>query len=456
MHLIMTGQSADEFGGDSRNADARVALPPQMEAVARYYETTAPERLAEPSEWPDPSERVRFARRAASSLEPPTAAPAIANVRLVNVWGDARLEVVASDMRNGRILAGEPYAPDVALRQIAAVPNPAHIEPVDLDGDGVLDFLVGNLGSFTPADHNRGSVVWLKGQKTGPYLPLSIDGWPRVADVRAADADGDSRPDLAAAAFGWRKTGHFTILRNLTSDYANPSFDAVRIDGRSGGIHVEPQDLNGDGLTDFVVLVAQEHETVVAFLNRGGMQFVAQTIYTAPHPNWGSSGIQVTDIDQDGDPDVLLTNGDAFDDEVIKPYHGITWLENRGTYPFTERRLADLPGVHRAQAADLDGDGDLDIVACALVPATTADTADLASIVWLEREKDGRFTRHTLEKGVPRHATLEAADFDGDGDVDLVVGNFHLGGSARDEVQVWENLRVSRSSATRTGGRASN
>ena len=64
--------------------------------------------------------------------------------------------------------------------------------------------------------------------------------------------------------------------------------------------------------------------------------------------------------------DVLLTHGDTFDDFVLKPYHGVIWLENTGTFPFVEHRLATLPGAQRAQAADLDGDGDLDIVASAL------------------------------------------------------------------------------------------
>ena len=90
-------------------------------------------------------------------------------------------------------------------------------------------------------------------------------------------------------------------------------------------------------------------------------------IYAAPHPNWGSSGIELVDLDKDGDLDVLLTHGDTFDDGIVKPYHGIQWLENTGGYPFVEHTLAQMPGVHRAQAADLDGDGDLDIVAAALL-----------------------------------------------------------------------------------------
>jgi hypothetical protein len=441
MHLLMTGQPQPP--GPPGSAHGGVALPPEMSAVAEYYEAAAPEKLPPGPGWPAVSGKLPFARRTAKAADPSTP-PAVANVRLVDLNGDGRLEVVASDMREGAILSGRPYDATPVMTRIAGTPHPAHIEPTDFDGDGIVDFLVGDLGTFLPADHDRGAVVWLRGQKEGPYLPLSLDGWPRVSDVRAADLDGDGKRDLAVAAFGWRRTGHLTILKNDTTDYMRPSFLPVKVDPRTGAIHAEPVDLNGDRHMDLVVLFAQEHETVVVFLNRGaGLAFDAQAIYTAPHPNWGSSGIQVVDLDADGDMDVLLTHGDTFDDEVVKPYHGIQWLENRGTFPFTEHRLAYMPGVHRAQAADLDGDGDLDIVASALLSAPANETRELPSVVWLEQVRPRVFERHTLELGRPYHATLDTGDFDQDGDVDFVVGRFTFGGQEQSEagsVEIWENL----------------
>ncbi len=130
-------------------------------------------------------------------------------------------------------------------------------------------------------------------------------------------------------------------------------------------------------------------------------------IYAAPHPNWGSSGIQLVDLDKDGDLDVLLTHGDTFDDGIVKPYHGIQWLENTGGYPFVEHTLAQMPGVHRAQAADLDGDGDLDIVASALLAGgSDVDEKTLPALVWLEQTKPGRLRAAHDRDGLPapRHA----------------------------------------------------
>src|SRR4029077_17965336 len=122
-----------------------------------------------------------------------------------------------------------------------------------------------------------------------------------------------------------------------------------------------------DGHLDFVALISQQHEAVVAFLGDGKGGFRKEVIDQAPHPAWGSSGLALVDLDGDGDLDVLVTNGDMLDDFQLKPYHGIRWLENRGSFPFVAHALAPMFAAMRAQAADLDGDGDMDVVACALL-----------------------------------------------------------------------------------------
>ena len=432
----MTGLALTHTGAP-RGKEIPLDVP--MEDIVAYYESKAPRELPPPASWPEPSNApVAFARHSMSV--PGDLVPAVANVRLFTMAPTRGLEVFAADMSNGLVLRGSPARPEAGLSVIARVPNPCHTQAVDLDKDGVMDLLVADLGSVTPGDQTRGTIVWLRGLADGRFEPRTLaSGLPRVADVEAADFDGDGDLDLVVAAFGWREVGATLLYENRTTDWSSPVFVAREIDWRQGAIHVPVTDLDKDGRPDFVGLISQHHETVVAFLNQGG-SLAPKTIYTAPHPGWGSSGIELVDLDKDGRLDALLTNGDMLDEFLLKPYHGITWLQNSGSFPFVEHVLAPLNGVHRAQAADLDGDGDLDVVACTLIPGMAKYGKPLPSLVWLEQTGPGNFARHALEMG-GYHASLDVGDVDGDGDLDVVTGNFQVDGQRTATwVEVWENL----------------
>jgi hypothetical protein len=369
-------------------------------------------------------------------------------------------------MVNGKVLWLKPYEPSAKLRVVSeAIPNPAHVEVADLDGDGIKDLLVANLGRAAPTDERVGSVVWLKGRAEGSFMPFTLaDGLGRVADVRAADFDGDGDRDLIVAEFGWLKTGGIHLLENRTTIAEKPRFVPTTIDSRHGGIHVPVADLNGDGRPDFVALISQEHEKVVAYLNQGNDHFQPRDIYQAPHPAFGSSGIQLVDLDGDGDQDVLMTNGDSLDSQTLRPYHGVQWLENRGSYPFLCHPLTPMYGVHRAVAVDIEGDGDLDIVAVGFLPGAFYEAPrrvmELDSVILLEQIAPGQFVRHSLETIGCDHLTCDLADYDGDGRADLVMGNAFVedivitisDDSQLDGVVLWKNLGSHRREGARASG----
>jgi FG-GAP-like repeat len=402
---------------------------PSFASVVAYYQHRAPESLPIlQREVPANECSVRFERtgyRPSKGL----LSSGVANVRFVHLSDQRKLDVIACDMVNGKVFLLKPYEPGAELRVVTdAVPHPAHAEVVDLDRDGIKDLLVANLGSAVVTDERHGSVVWLKGMRDGSFTPFTLaSALGRVTDAQAADFDGDGDLDVVVAEFGWLKTGRIVLLENRTTDASRPVFAPSTIDPRHGTIHVPATDLNDDGRPDFVALISQEHETIVAFLNAGEDRFHPEVIYAAPHPAFGSSGIQLVDLDGDGDQDVLLANGDSTDAEMLRPYHGVQWLENQGSYPFLCHRLTSLYGVHRAVAADLDGDGDLDIVAVSFLPGgfyhRLCREMDLDTVIVLEQTAPGRFVRHSLETVTCDHTTCDLGDFDADGKVDLVTGN---------------------------------
>ena len=57
----------------------------------------------------------------------------------------------------------------------------------------------------------------------------------------------------------------------------------------------------------------------MAFLNRGPGAVREEDDLRGTHPAWGSTGIELVDLDGDGDLDVLMTNGDTLDDATVKP-----------------------------------------------------------------------------------------------------------------------------------------
>ncbi len=403
--------------------------PPPIHQTVAYYRSLAPAQIA----LPQPPEAqtqmgVKFIPQPFDLDQATDVQPGIAHLRWTDLEQDGNPVLLVCDMRRGYVSALNLRDPDPRPRILGQLDNPCHVESCDLDGDRMVDLVVAELGSFRAGDHNRGQVVWLRRQQTpGNYEKIVIaSGLGRVANNQPVDIDGDGDLDVIVAEFGYHKTGKTALLRNTAASGDRPQFELEVLDHRPGASHIQVHDLNRDGRPDFLALISQEYECVTAFLNQGHGQFQQHTIWAAPDPTFGSTSIQLVDLDQDGDIDILYTNGDTFDDQYVKPSHGVQWLENLANSQFACRRLTDLPGAHGARTGDFDRDGDLDVVAVSwlhdqLYPVS-AVSGPTASIVYLEQTSPGTFARHTLEVGLPCHAALEVADFDDDGDLDFAVG----------------------------------
>lgn len=421
-----------------------LAVPSKSDVIA-YYQSLAPESLTvvapKNADTSAPGLRFENSPTSLSVIEP----PAVSFIKWCVLEKDQPERLVFTDMRSGEIRM---VAPDQSLDKcelLTTCSHPAHIEPCDLNGDGDLELVIAELGSLQSGDHARGAVIWLQRVDDQWKQRLLLTGIGRVADVQVADFDKDGDQDLLVAEFGHFRTGRIVLLENESLINGVPKFRVHVLDERHGTIHVPVADLNRDGHLDFVALISQEYEVVEAFLNRGDGTFRREPIFSGHDPAFGSSGIQIVDLDGDNDLDVLYSNGDTFGSEHLKPYHGIYWLENPEEFPFKDHLLANMVGVQKAVAGDVDSDGDLDVVAAGLMPKNLLVSPKLQShdsLIWLEQTTPGTFVRHGLERAQFYHAGLELADFDRDGDVDIAVGNMHREDGPRQPwLTVWKNLR---------------
>ena len=403
-------------------------VEPDEARVVAYFEALAPEVLEFPRP-PSAAHASPFRFRQQIGLAP----RGVEEVGVSSLlWhlpdGSSTGQLLLCDMRQG--LVGQvklDFEPE--FQQFATLKHPAILEPADLDTDGRVDYLVGELGSFLPQDHNRGQVVWIRQDAQGRWISRVLASeLGRVAHAVDGDFDGDGDRDVLVAEFGWFKTGKIFLLKRTGGENDDPQFETVTVDPRHGASHLRKIDWDSDGDLDFVALISQEHEKVELFLQEPEGRFRIQTIFAAADPNFGSSGIELVDLDRDGDMDVLLTNGDAVDSFQVKPFHAVRWLENRGSFPFDEHVLTTMPGVYKAVAADFDDDQDLDVAAISFPPETVhmlsgqrPPSYDL--LVFLEQTAPGKFERHPVKIPIGGLA-LAAGDFDGDGDADLASGHF--------------------------------
>jgi hypothetical protein len=197
--------------------------------------------------------------------------------------------------------------------------------------------------------------------------------------VYATDVDGDGDTDVLSASANDNKIAWYENIGGSPPGFT----ERVISTSANGAVSVYATDVDGDGDTD--VLSASYYDDKIAWYESDGGSppiFTERVISTLAD---GASSVYATDVDGDGDADVLSTSW---------PDNKIAWYENLGTWPpiFGEHVISTAAnGASSVYATDVDGDGDTDVLS-----ASQGDD----KIAWYEnvrrrpiRLRDGRGRR---------------------------------------------------------------
>jgi hypothetical protein len=322
------------------------------------------------------------------------------------------------------------------------VPRP---QLVDIDGDGDQDlFVQERTGELMYFEREGGRWVW----RTDRYQDLDIAEWFRFADI-----NGDGLTDLMAESRysyirawlnqGTRSNARFVMVADTVKDAdGKPLFadrqnilNVVDIDcngrldlfigqitGTIDRYEAEPG-ASADGLPRFR-RITERWEGIEIL---GGTPAGPSATGSGPTRH-GANTMGFGDVDNDGDLDLFW--GDFFEP-------GVLLMENTGTCAHPSLRSTprtfpvDNPlrttGYNAPAPGDIDGDGDLDLVIGVIGGAFNASRSGSNNLYQVEQTAKGVFDVITARAiptiDVGSESTPALTDYDGDGDLDLLVGN---------------------------------
>jgi hypothetical protein len=344
-------------------------------------------------------------------------------VRLLDMNGDRRLDIAIVDSDRILWLENPNWTEHVILQGQTKKDNVC-FAPHDIDGDGQLDFAVG--ADWRPADTKTGGTIqWITGGKNpaGSWTLHPIGEHPTTHRMNFADLDLDGKPELIVSPLMGKETTRPNFAEHGTPllAYKVPA-DPVKGPWESqvlcDDVHVshnfQVTDMDGDKQPE-ILLVSFEGVSLLERPKDGGKW--KRTLIGAGNqetsPNKGASEIKRGKLA--GGKDYIAT---------IEPWHGhqvVVYTRPTDGTLWTRRVLdEDLKWGHAVACVNLDGDEDDELVIG--VRDNASDTSKCGVRIYDPQDAAaGKWSRQIVDPGSVAIEDLAAGDLNGDGKPDIVA-----------------------------------
>lgn len=249
---------------------------------------------------------------------------------------------------------------DQSKTLLDSIKRPVFFEKNDLNNDALEDYIICAFGNYT------GALLVYKNLGDDHYEKMVVQAQPGTRNVIVRDFTHDGKPDILALI---SQADEKIMLFVNEGDFRFKPITLMRFPSVYGSSFLEVADFNKDGYFDFVYtngdnadfsIILKPYHGVRIFMNDGNNQFKETWFY----PMHGASEVKARDFDNDGDIDLAAIS--FFPDFKHQP-NSFIYFENTGQgYQAQTTPLAQSGRWLKLEASDIDQDGDEDLLLGAL------------------------------------------------------------------------------------------